>query len=248
MPELIQDSFLTATLCYLLSLMFIICRYKMGAALFLTVGCLCNALSLGIRYYTSFPLLPLYQGPYFIPCVVGLFCIKPIFSHSGHLIHPLLVSFLAVTALLFPNDYYLPFLQFKTPFSHLFFLFGVMGKALFFMTGVSAFMILTGPTNSKNSKKMVNTAMWGFFFWTLSIFSGAVWSYLGWGAPVIWDDPLLTTTMAVWLYYTLFLHLHLTKLHGSTPRAMLALAGTVGMFITTCLPELGLFRWPGGFF
>ena len=248
MSEFIQNSFLAATLCYLLSLFFFSLRRETGAAFLLTAGCICNILSLGMRYYISFPLLPLYQGAYFIPCIVGLFCIKPLFFRSGHLMQPLLVSFLAVTALLFPNDYYIPFLQFKTPYSHLFFLFGVMGKALFLMTGVRAYMILTGASDPKSAKKMISTAMWGFFFWTLSIFSGALWSYLGWGAPVVWDDPILTTTMAIWLYFTLFLHLHLTRLNGTTSRAVLALAGALGMFITTCLPELGLFRWPRGLF
>ncbi|WP_459917509.1 cytochrome c biogenesis protein CcsA [Desulfocicer niacini] len=248
MSELIKDCFLAATMCYFVSLFFISCRYKTGAVLFLIMGCLCNALSLVIRYYISFPLLPLYQGSYFIPCIVGLLYIRPLLSRKGHLVQPLLVSCLAATALLFPNDYYLPFLQFKTPFSHLFFLFGVMGKALFLMTGVTAFLILTGQKDSTDTKKMIHIAMWGFFFWTLSIFSGAIWSYLGWGSPVIWDDPILTSTMAMWLYYILFLHLHLTQLHGPRPRAILALAGAFGTFFTTCLPELGIFRLPGGFF
>ncbi len=247
MSEFIQDSFLAATICYIISLAFMLRHYKTGATVFLTVGCLCNALSLGVRYYTSFPLLPLYQSSYFVPCILGFCCMKPFFSHSGHPVHLLTVSFLAITALLFPNDYYLPFLQFKTLLSHFFFLFGVVGKAMFFMSGIWALMILMGSDISENTKKMSTTAMWGFFFWTLSIFSGALWAYLGWGSPVIWDDPLLSTTMAVWLYYTLFLHLHLIpRLYRPVPRSILALLGTMIMFVSTCVPELGIFRWPGG--
>ncbi|SMC38928.1 Cytochrome C assembly protein [Desulfocicer vacuolatum DSM 3385] len=247
MSEFIQSSFLAATLCYITSLAFMLRRHIVGATFLLSVGCFCNALSLGVRYYTSFPLLPLYQGAYFVPCILGVCCIKPVFSRSGHPVHLLTISLLAVTALFFPNDYYLPFLQFKTLFSHLFFLFGVVGKAMFFMSGIWAVMILIKSDDSGNIKKMSTTTMWGFFFWTLSIFSGAMWSYLGWGSPVIWDDPLLSTTMAVWLYYTLFLHLHLIPaLYRPVPRSVLALLGSVTMFVSTCVPELGIFRCPGG--
>lgn len=240
-------SFMAATICYIISLVLMIGYYRRGSAFFMGLGCLLNLLSLGARYYGFFPMLPLYQGAYLIPCLVGLCCIKPILGPFGHPFHPLVVSLLAVTALFFPNDYYLPVLQFKTPFAHLFVFFGVVGKAMFFMAGTWAFLAVF-KGNADNLKKMGNAVILGFFFWTLSIFSGAVWSYLGWGSPVVWDDPIMTTTMAVWLYFTLFLHLHLIPtLYRPFPRAIFAFVGAVFVFAGTLMPELGMLRWPGGF-
>jgi len=270
-------SFMAAAFCYIISLALMIGSRRRASAFFMGLGCSLNLLSLGVRYYGFFPMLPLYQGAYLIPCLVGACCIKPILASSGHPIHPLMVSSLALTALFFPNDYYLPVLQFKTPFAHAFVFFGVVGKAMFFMAGTWAFLALirsarqsrerswqtseTGDetesivksqlvasiSTSENLKKMGNAVILGFFFWTLSIFSGAVWSYLGWGSPVVWDDPLMTTTMAVWLYFTLFLHLHLIPtLYKPFPRAMFALVGSALVFVGTLMPELGMLRWPGG--
>lgn len=245
MTHLIYNSFMAATVCYVVSLGFMVRHKKIPAGAFMTAGCIFNTFSLGLRYWTSFPLLPLYQGAYFLPCITGILCIKPLFSDSGAFLHPLLVSFLALAALVFPNDFYVPFLQSKTPFAHLFFIFGVTGKALFLITGVWALKALKGSAHSNSARIMGKSAMWGFFFWTLSVFSGAIWSYLGWGSPLIWDDPLLTTTMATWLYYTLFLHLHLTGFKRLKSRAIIAVMGSVWVFAFTCLPELGIFKWPG---
>ena len=228
-------------------------------------GMICQAISLGLRYKVSFPLLPIYQGPFFLPFAAGItgIFLQPVMGNcvenrsgnpragcfdSPRAILPqiFLVTLLSWLACLFPNDFYLPFLQFKTLFAHLFFLLGVMGKALFLTAGTLALIVLARAGKpGAPAKSMGRAVLFGFFFWTLSVFSGAIWSWLGWGAPVVWDDPLMATAMAVWLLYALLLHLHLTRFSSVRTRAICFLGGAVFVLSFTCLPELGPFRLPG---
>jgi ABC-type transport system involved in cytochrome c biogenesis permease subunit len=158
-----------------------------------------------------------------------------------------LINLLSWSAYFFPNDFYLPFLQFKTLFAHGFFLLGVLGRALFLVAGTGAVMLLMGKSGTDKARSIGRFVLWGFFFWTLSVFSGAVWSWLGWGSPIVWDDPVITTTMATWLLYSLMLHLHLTRFSSADSRAWFALAGAAWVFCFNCMPELGPFRPPGWF-
>jgi ABC-type transport system involved in cytochrome c biogenesis permease subunit len=68
---------------------------------------------------------------------------------------------------------------------------------------------------------------------------------LGWGSPVVWDDPVITTAMATWLYYGLFLHLHLMMaFKAKKNRPVFALIGAVWVFLFNCLPDMGTFMLP----
>jgi ABC-type transport system involved in cytochrome c biogenesis permease subunit len=86
--------------------------------------------------------------------------------------------------------------------------------------------------------------VWGFAFWTLSMFTGELWSYLGWGTPVVWDDPAITTTMATWFFYICLLHLHLTGSWTARSRGVYTAAGALVVLVLNCVPELGPFRFP----
>lgn len=147
-------------------------------------------------------------------------------------------------AVFFPNDFYLPFLKSRTIFSHLFFLSGVMAKACFIIAGIRAvdFIRLHGtkrdgqtqklkkPENRislKNRGRISRWIVWGFAFWTISMFSGEIWSYLGWGSPVVWDDAAILTAMGTWFYYACFLHLHLQNTWNYKRRAYAAVFGAV---------------------
>lgn len=245
-PVVIQYCFFAAALLYLFSLVMAIGKKKTRAGYFFCAGLLCNAVSLGLRYWICFPLLPLYQGAFFLPFLVGIIGMGSGMFRSNTMIGVLpgvfLVTLLAWLAHLFPNDFYLPFLQFKTLFAHGFFLLGVVGKSLFLLAGVRAVQVLFAQ-NRGQTKHMGQILSWGFVFWTLSVFAGAAWAWLGWGSPVIWDDPLMAVTMATWLLYSLLLHLHLT-VFSERSRAWFTLAGAVWVFCV-CATELGPLRLPG---
>jgi hypothetical protein len=248
---MVYYTFFTSVCLYLLSIVFAGFTNRTLAEFLFAAGIICNGVSIGLRGWIYLPLLPLHQGPFFLPFFMGIIGYKFHSSQSDRFSLFIFVTFIALTAALFPNDFYLPFLQFKTVFAHGFFLLGVIGKALFLLAGVrAARMLLVNKRLNSNqqqyhTKLLGQTILWGFFFWTLSVFSGAIWAWLGWGSPVVWDDPLMTTSMATWLLYALLLHLHLTWFSSSCARAWFALGGAVFLFCFTCVPELGPFKFPG---
>ncbi len=261
---LIDLLFYTGTIVFSIGLIWAVAGRRAGAGMIFGAGMICQGVSLLIRYHMSFPLLPVYQGPFFLPFGAGLLGSigkiktvgdtgneRPERYHDPSLTLPrlFLVTVLSWLACLFPNDFYLPSLQFKTIFGHLFFLMGVAGKALFLSAGMPALRLLIAGRDSTAQKTLVfamnRMLLWGFFFWTLSVFSGAAWSWLGWGAPVVWDDPAMATTMAAWLFYALVLHLHLTRFSSLKIRAGACLAGAIFVFFFSYVPELGPFRMLG---
>ncbi|WDP91031.1 MAG: hypothetical protein HUN04_15545 [Desulfobacter sp.] len=163
---MIDILFFLGTIMFSIGLVWTSAGRKTGAGMIFVAGMTCHGISLLMRYSTSFPLLPVYQGPFFIPFAAGLLGSLGKFRglprkntvgntgdevpHNYHehpsLILPrlLLVTVLSWTACIFPNDFYLPFLQFKTLFSPLFFFMGVAGKALFLLAALPAVMILAG--------------------------------------------------------------------------------------------------------
>jgi ABC-type transport system involved in cytochrome c biogenesis permease subunit len=48
--------------------------------------------------------------------------------------------------------------------------------------------------------------LWGFFFFSLSMFSGAIWGYLAWGAYWQWE-PKTLWSFIVWFWYAGVIHL-----------------------------------------
>ena len=247
--SLIHCSFLLAAVFYTFGLFLSVVRLYRLAGIFLACGLTVNLFSIGLRYWVTFPMLPLYQGPFFLPFFIGLLSFKVVWNdHHKSSIFLLLICGMAWAALFFPNDYYLPSIQFKTLLSHLFFLFGIIGKSFFLIAGCQAihyiWVNITESSPANMSKDMGHNIIWGFLFWTLSIFSGAIWSYLGWGSPVVWDDPVITTAMATWLYYGLFLHLHLMTFGTKNNRLVFALAGAVWVLLFNCLPDMGKFMLP----
>ena len=162
-----------------------------------------------------------------------------------------LVSILSVIAVFFPKDYYLPFIKTLTLFSHLFIIFGIAGKGCFLvggLWGVSSLFNQERSSSEERQKKLVKKSfLWvilGFSLWTLSMFFGELWSYIGWGTPVEWEDPVITTAMAIWFYYIGLLHLHLTSYGNSKWRGIITATGVPFVLLLTYLTNLGPYRNP----
>jgi hypothetical protein len=227
-----------------------------------------NAAAAALRYQQAWPMLPMYLGPAALPLCLGclLFLIRQRDRKAALTRRIVLTQALviALAAVLFPKDYYLPFIKSQTIWAHLFFLFSVAGKGCFL---VGAAWALVGLRNRRQEKartpitdqrkpaiddrslitdhhRTIRWSIWGFAFWTLAMFTGEMWSYLGWGTPVVWEDPAITTTMATWFFYVCLLHLHLTGTWTARNRGMYAAAGALVVFVLNCIPELGSFRWP----
>ncbi|MBI5233394.1 MAG: cytochrome c biogenesis protein CcsA [Deltaproteobacteria bacterium] len=52
--------------------------------------------------------------------------------------------------------------------------------------------------------------LWGFFFFSASMFSGAVWGYLAWGAYWMWE-PKIIWSFIVWFYYAGAMHAYFVR-------------------------------------
>lgn len=215
----------------------------------------CNLLAVGLRCHQAWPMLPMHLGPVALPLCLGLFyplaarnC-EPCLRRPTQRILLAVIVLLTALALCFPKDFYLPFLKSKTLLAHGFLWFGVVGKACFILSAVWAANALLPCQPSHAISAMGRSHRWaalGFSLWTASMFSGELWSYLGWGTPVVWEDPALTLTMAAWFFYGCLLHLHLTRSWSQTHRALYASLGGLVMLTLTCLPDLGPFRIPFG--
>jgi hypothetical protein len=221
----------------------------------MTLGAVLNGFALAWHYWHSWPMMPMYIG---LPAL--LFCLAVIWLIGFHqrladsgrienLIIQGLIVFLGLITLLFPKDFYLPFLRSATIWSHIFLITGIMAKALLLMAAIKALLFLIYRHNKKiTSRQGLASAMpWaisGFVCLTLSMFSGEVWSYLGWGTPVVWHDPAITTVMAIWFYWIALLHLHYTRSWNEAQRAIFMMIGGLLVILFACHPDMGPFRLP----
>lgn len=216
--------------------------------LFLLPALFCNAAAVALRYWTAWPMLPMYLGSMALPLSLGIlilfFANKRQGDDEGLMVRRSIFALTVITAAAaacFPKDFYLPFIKSQTMLAHFFLLFGIMGKACFLVGAARALACLLKKGRSGEGNRWT---VWGFSFWTLSMFSGELWSFLGWGTPVVWDDPAITTTMATWFFYICLIHLHLTGSWTSRGRNIYTAAGGLVILIFNFIPDLGPFRWP----
>lgn len=259
--------------------------------LFLVPALLANTVAVGLRFWTAWPMLPMYAGPLALPLfMAGVVAFNRPLSPTQTLACRGVLSLtfiIALAGVLFPKDYYIPFIKSQTVWSHLFFWLGVAGRVCFFVAAAWAMAGLFARNGAPEQRSKGKSEMgrwgdgenrrngeidysptprhplspsphhrispasrsmlwtvWGFAFWTLSMFTGELWSYLGWGTPVVWDDPAITTTMATWFFYICLLHLHLTGSWTARSRGGYTAAGALVVLVLNCVPELGPFRWP----
>ncbi len=274
-----QQLFKIATGLYILSLVSAIwfSRRPRTLLFFLVFALLANATALIGRYWIAWPMLPMYAGVQALPVFMGTVAFAIGYPcKNGSCPLRIILTWIVVIALagvLFPKNYYIPFIKSQTVWAHLFFRFGVAGRGCFLFSAAWAMAGLIEksenegrktrdegrnrrPTNrpsslvhrpsnaSSPSSRTMHWAIWGFAFLTLSMFAGELWSYLGWGTPVVWDDPAITTTMATWFFYICLLHLHLTGTWSTRARSLYAAAGALVVLGLNCVPELGPLRWP----
>jgi ABC-type transport system involved in cytochrome c biogenesis permease subunit len=227
-------------------------RRKGMAWFFLLPALVANAAAATIRYQQAWPMLPMYLGPVALPLMLGglVLAIGQQKDEKGIVRRTILMLALltALAAVLFPNDFYLPFLKSQTLAAHLFFIFGLTGKGCLLVSATLAFKDLIAPPSMADqrsaARRCFTWTVWGFALLTFSMFTGELWSYLGWGTPVVWDDPAITAAMATWLFYVCLLRLHLTGTFTIRGRGIYAACGAFLVLALNFVPELGPFRWP----
>jgi len=211
-----------------------------------------NAVAVAWRYQSAWPMLPMYLAPSALPLALGVTALLAGRRDPSGRVRAVILALAliaACTSVLFPKDYYLPFVKSRAAAAHLFLVFGVVGRSCFLASAAWAlhglFTVNSGKSNQPAPDHFAfRWAVWGFGFWTLSMFAGEWWSYLGWGTPVVWDDPAITSVMATWFYYVGYLHLHLTGTWTPPARSIYAASGIWVVLFLNCLPEWGPFRCP----
>lgn len=69
--------------------------------------------------------------------------------------------------------------------------------------------------------------LWGFFFFSASMFAGAVWAYLAWGTYWLWE-PKVLWSFIVWFYYAGAMHAYFVKEWRGVG---LSIATVIGFFV-----------------
>ncbi len=69
--------------------------------------------------------------------------------------------------------------------------------------------------------------MWGFLFFSASMFAGAVWGYLAWGTYWMWE-PKIIWSFIVWFFYAGAMHAYYVKEWRGTG---LNVATVIGFFV-----------------
>jgi hypothetical protein len=201
-----------------------------------------------VRYYRAWPMTPMFMGSVAVAPFLVIFGLITFSKGSlpgrnlGRGLVFFLAFFLGILATVWPKDFYLPFLKTASIFSQAHLAFNFLGKAAFLISGIWGLLALL----TKNPKADSQIRLWlavGFVFWTMSMLTGEVWSYLGWGLPVVWDEAVIVCFMATWFFYTALLHLFLTGRHPAI-RQILAASGLIWIVVINILPDLGPTRWP----
>ena len=217
--------------------------------MFIAVGLALNGISCFLRIFAWWPLLALYQAPYFMVLFFAGICLfKEYQGESERKTYHVLLACLSLLALFFPKDHYVPFLQTRTLFAHIFMIFGAGARACLFAASATAMAWLVSSEKEQHAKIFKKSwhgwIVWGFALFTISMFCGELWSYLGWGAPIVWEDPAVIAGMVVWFYYALHLHLDLLRFFTIRRIAMAAVLGAAITFAFACYPDMGRFCLP----
>ncbi|MDT8318581.1 MAG: cytochrome c biogenesis protein CcsA [bacterium] len=107
------------------------------------------------------------------------------------------------------------FLALKTIWFEVHVMASFAGYALFTVSFAAAFFFLChmkrDPVKSKVYEEIVNSSnVWGFSFFSLAMFSGAIWAYLAWGNYWFWE-PKTLWSFILWFYFAGIVHGHYLK-------------------------------------
>lgn len=220
---------------------------RITLALWLASAC-AGIVYAGMRYWMTWPMTPMFSGSILYPPLMAIFgalTLRRSAPSTAYAIVGWLVACgLLVTALglCFPKDFYLPIIRTASPYAHGVLLFGSFGRACFFLAAAWGYAVLRGePQGLQN---MFHWLVWGFGCWTLSLFSGEVWSYTGWGVPMVWEDASTLTAIGTWLFYVGVLHLHLAGHWSRRMRAGMSVLGVALVLALNGGPDMGPLRNP----
>lgn len=201
-----------------------------------------------LRYWSNWPMTPMFSGSSLYPpllTVVGWCSLRGCEAEEREPIKRFLICaglIIVALAICFPKDFYLPSIKTTAIEAHGVLLFGAIARACFLVAGAWAWAAIRG--REQVMFRVFHFTIWGFAFWTLSLFCGEVWSYSGWGVPMVWEDASTLAALATWLFYVGVIHMHLGGLANRRMRAATSLIGVLAIIGLNGLPDLGPWRPP----
>lgn len=230
-----------------------LCRSFFPVLLIMLGSLCCTFVVFFDRYLDSLPMMPMHLGMLGITCMVGvIWCCDILADRQYHrscesIVVLICLLILTAASILFPKDFYLPFVRSISLWAHLFFTLGIIGKGLLLYGGIVPLAYFVenreeGPSLNERISARMKLIVWGYGILALSMFTGETWSYLGWGTPVVWQDPAITTVIGLWFYWTCFLHLHYMRNWTANRRAVFMVGGGVLVLILGAHPDMGPFR------
>jgi len=203
------------------------------------IGLITHTIALSIRTYDSghAPMMAMYETLLFFSWSTVLVSAIVIFRYNERLTELITIP-VAILAMIFAQINETPpkplTLILKTWWFETHVITSFAAYALFTLAFAGAILyLLSGPRlmNSEKKKDFQDIAnrsiLWGFFFFSASMFAGAVWAYLAWGTYWLWE-PKVIWSFIVWFYYAGAMHAYYVKEWRGKG---LAIATIVGFFV-----------------
>ena len=218
------------------------------------IGPAAGVLAATHRYLGAWPMLPMHLAPTLSATLLSLALLIRLvrFRRQEPTLPELRVCRAALALLVgclaailfFPRDFYLPFPRTDSPFAHLMLWAGACGRVSFVFGTAWSLVFFRADEAQRGPclKRALVWMIWGFALWTMAMFSGELWSYLGWGTAVVWEDPALLLMMAAWFLAIAVLHLHFSRALGMRLRAACAAGCGLGVLVLGLLADFGPFR------
>ena len=249
MKEYIYSTFLIGICFYIISAILGIIKIKKIRNIFFLFGVIMLFVSLVIRIYYNSPLMSLFQESYIVSLCTGIAAIA-IYLIPRYKDYSIPVGIIAVLLSLysyfFPGDIYVSFVNTNSIFAHIFSILSSSARAVYLCSGAAAVYYIVNLKKNKMERANLaiinNLIITGFCLHSAGMFSGGIWSYIGWGAPVQWQSHIFLGMAGIWFFYSWYLHL---KLSGNSAKNRLvysALAGGILVLIFSFLPETGKFN------
>lgn len=112
------------------------------------------------------------------------------------------------------------------------------GYALFTLAFAGAVVYLIKRSMGRDEEELRKfqeiagrSILWGFFFFSASMFAGAVWAYLAWGTYWLWE-PKVIWSFIVWFYFAGAMHAWYVREWRGTGLAIATIIGFIIVLFT----------------
>ncbi len=235
----------TTLVLYLLSFITVVIHHRTGGRSFrvlstiaLVGGLILHSIALGIRIYSTghAPMASMYETLVFYSWTTVLVSLIVVLRYSERLTETITVP-VASVALVFalaneseggPLSLILRTKWFETHVTTSFVAYALFTLAF---SGAVLYLVYEKGEDRELQRKFQDitsrSILWGFSFFSVSMFAGAVWAYLAWGMYWLWE-PKVIWSFIVWFYYAGAMHAYYVREWRGKG---LAIATVIGFFV-----------------